>query len=417
MKIKFHGALDDVDKSCIEVLEDNKRFLLDCGIHVGSEVDYPNTVENLNKIDAVFLAHAHLDHSGAIPFFFANGMKCPIYATSMTKILARMLYKDALKISHLRNVVAGYDEDHINSVLSSMKTVDYDKWHKLYGLKFKIKDSGHIPGSGMFLIQFLDQNLLYTSDINTSTRLLNGCDLDFPKIDVMILESTYGARDHPDRLKEEEYLLDAIQEILDRDGTVILPAFAVGKAQELMLILDKRNFGVPIYIDGMARDVLDRIRNYKNLKDLGALQKAMKNVQKVTGRIRKDVPKTQSIIITTSGMMTGGPINYYLEQFWFDKNSAIFLTGYQAEDTNGRMLLDEGKVMIEGVKTKWKGTYKKFEFSSHAGRTELHDIIKKINPSKLILTHGDKDCIDELYGWCKKEGLDVYINSSKFIEL
>ena len=175
-------------------------------------------------------------------------------------------------------------------------------------------------------------------------------------------------------------------------------------------MLGKEKFGVPIYFDGMAKKVLARLlENSNSLKDPESLGRITKIIKLVHGRkYREEIIKTQGIFVSPSGMLDGGPIVEYLKGFWHQENAALALTSYQAADTNGRLLLDEGDVYIDGTKRHVHCCVEKYDFSSHIGMTPVHNYIKKVNPKVIIFNHGEAAGIDALAKWAKSEGYEVH---------
>ncbi len=413
IEIKFYGAAREVGRSCIMV---NSEFLFDSGIKISEEgTEYPLIgKDELKKIKAVFLSHAHLDHSGALPLFNKLGFKGEIFATSMTKDITRILLKDSFHIEMLNKEEPGYTKENIQQAINQIKKVNYFIEYNLKGTKFRYFDSGHIPGSASVLIELKGKRILYSGDINSrETRLLRKLEYEkyVPKIiDTLICESTYGDRNHEDRKKQEENFIEKIKETLHNKGTVLIPAFSVGRAQEIILLLDSHNIRYPVYLDGMAKKVSNLfLKNTGWIKSHDSLSKALNKVIYIKKpRQREEVSRKNAIIITTSGMMDGGPVIDYLEYLWKNPKNSILLTGYQVEGSNGRLLLDEGKVFIDGIRVKVKAFYKKYDFSAHSGRNELIRYIETIKPKALILQHGDETAIMSLAEYFKGKGIKVY---------
>lgn len=412
MRITFRGAAQQVGRSCVDIESRQGRFLLDCGIAISEQGPiYPEKLENLRKIKGVFLSHAHLDHSGALSLEEHRGLRCPVFCTQETKELAYMLLKDSHKIDMHSHFMVEYDEKDIERVMKQCRIVKYGQENNHSGVQFTYHDACHIPGSSSILLELEGKKILYTGDINnTETRLLRS-NLALPRdVDIMITECTYGDRNHPPRKKTEKRFLDAVQQTIANKGSVLVPAFAVGRAQELLLLLQDLNLDVPIYLDGMAVTVTRNFLRYNNfIKDKEALSDAFGNTFLIKNyKHRKDAVRQQGIFVTTSGMLTGGPVMSYLKSFAKRKNDSILLTGYQAEGTNGRMLIDSGSVIVDGFKLNIKCNYQKFDFSAHIGLRQLQSEIKKVNPEKLILNHGDPPSIANMKLWAKSQGFKTF---------
>jgi len=408
---KFHGAAKEVGRSCIEICatgpEGPARILLDAGLKITEDReffdDYPTEIDRPDEIDAVFLSHAHLDHTGALPFLNHMGLECPILCNSLTKEVAKLLLMDSLKIELLEKHSSVYNKNNITRVMDLIRPISmYQKDH-IKGIWYKFYDAGHIPGSTCIVLEINGKRILYTGDVNhIETNLLHGSNEKFNNIDIMICESTYGDREHPNRESEEKRFLDTIQRTIEDGGSVLVPAFAVGRAQEVLMMLSKRHFGVPIYLDGMAKKVTKLyMQNGASLKDASALEKAWSGAIPIGGwQDRKEVVKQQAIIVTTSGMMDGGPVIEYARHHYFETKNLIVLTGYQAEGCNGRMLLEEGTLKLNEDVVKVRCKVEKFDFSAHSGCAQLKTMIKNIKPKVLILQHGEEKSIKNLASWC-----------------
>jgi len=241
--------------------------------------------------------------------------------------------------------------------------------------------------------------LLYTGDINhINTKLISGSQSYPNNIDILICESTYGNRDHPDRRAQEKLFVKKVKEGLAKGGSVLLPAFSVGRAQEIALILAEQKLKTNIYIDGMAKKITNLfLMRPEFINQPEKLKKALTKIKFVEGRRHRDeIIREQGVFITTSGMLSGGPVIYYLKHLYHNTNNYLLLTGYQAEGSNGRLLLEQGSAYVDGFKLKWQGYIEKFDFSAHSGKKELIKFIKSIKPKYLILGHGDPDAIKSL---------------------
>lgn len=412
MELVFHGGASQVGRSCIELRTKKGKYILDAGLWITPHgPEFPEEINDIDKIDAVFLSHAHLDHVGALPLLEHYGLNCPIYANIETKLITKLLLKDSFKISRIEHSHIAYNKNDIEKVLKFFNNVPFNKLQKINDISFKFFKSGHIPGSASILIETEGKRLVYTGDINLEkSRLLDGADLSYGDVDILITEATYGIKYHDLREDEEERFLNSVVKTLDRGGSVLIPAFAVGRAQEILMILGDKDFSVPIYLDGMARNVCEMIiDNPEFIKDPKKLREVLDKVHFITSVEERDsVLNEKCIIISTSGMVNGGPVLYYLSRIWKNMKNSILLTGYQAEHTNGRMLVENGSAMIDGYLIKVKAEIQKFDFSAHSGRKELEEMILRIKPKKVIVQHGDKEAVQGLGHWIKDQGIEVY---------
>lgn len=412
MKLVFHGGAREVGKSCIELVTQEKRFLLDAGVKFKENgFEAPFQVFDMPGIDGLFLSHAHLDHTGSLPLFEHFNLICPIFTTQQTKELTKILLKDSYKIARIRHLHPAYQKIDLKKVYNATRTVEFNKWYTHLNIEFKFLNAGHIPGSAMVLVKTEGKKLLYTGDYKYhSTELMKGVEteidtsVDLKDIDVMITESTYGGKPLPDRKAIESSFLEKITEVI-KNGSVIIPVFGLGRAQEILILLANRKWAVPIYLDGMAVDVTKTILsgNPSYINERKTLQEMYRRVDVIKKeKKRKKVMNNRGIFITTSGMLQGGPIMAYLENMWGNTNDAILMTGFQCKRTNGRLLLDEGYVYLNGWKTFIKAQYQKFDFSGHSDDVELKEFIKKINPKNLVINHGDEPAILALKEWADK---------------
>ncbi len=409
MKIKFHGAGKEVGRSCIELTMDNKKFLLDAGLKITpAQSEFPTTINNLSKFKAVFLSHIHLDHTGAVPLIYSKGLRCPIYASHLTKNLLSILLKDSWKISRIMSQEVGYSEKDVVEAINLVHSLPVNKHNTsnldVDGIEVTCIDAGHIPGSRCFHFQSYTESIIYTGDINLNETIINN-PLDLNSLsyaDTLIIESTYGGREHEDRTLVEKEFLEKISETLNQGGVALIPTFAIGRAQELLIMVSEKFPGVPLYLDGMAKKISEVYLKDYEFKNRDRLETAYNRTTIVNdSNLRDSATNKSCIVITTSGMLDGGPVLSYIPKISNDKNSAILLTGYQAEETNGRCLLDNGYVTIDGINYDIKCFFKKYDFSGHADCNQLHSVVKKVSPKTLILNHGDIESLKAFSEYAK----------------
>ncbi|CAB3288489.1 RNA-metabolising metallo-beta-lactamase 2 [Methanocaldococcus lauensis] len=420
MEIIFRGAALEVGRSCIEIKTDKSKILLDCGVKLGKTIEYPILDESIRDVDKVFISHAHLDHSGALPILFHKKIDVPVVTTELTKKLIKILLKDMVKIAEFENKKILFNNHDVKETIRHTIPLNYKdkKYYKDFSYEFF--NAGHIPGSASILLEYEEKNktILYTGDIKLrNTRLSKGADLSYIKddIDILIIESTYGNSIHPDRKAVELSFIEKIKEILFKGGIALIPVFAVDRAQEILLILNDYNIDAPIYLDGMAVDVTKLMLKYKELLNEGyKMEECLKNVkliEKSEDRVKaiENLSKNGGIVVTTAGMLDGGPILYYLKLFMHDPRNALLLTGYQVRDSNGRHLIETGKIYIGENEVKPNLEVCLYNFSCHAGMDELHEIIKKVNPELLIIQHGEETQATVLRNWALEHGFDAIV--------
>ncbi|MBN2052029.1 MBL fold metallo-hydrolase [Candidatus Woesearchaeota archaeon] len=410
MKLIFHGAAREVGRSCIEIQTQGDRYLLDAGIKFKEGgFEYPEKVINVPDIDGLIISHAHLDHSGALPLFEHYNIICPVFCTRLTYELTKILLKDSYKIERIRNLHPAYGKVDLKKVDKSMRLVKYDTEYNHRKMKFMLRNAGHVPGSSMILLEAEGKKILYTGDIKLkTTEVVKGAFTDYSDIDVLIIESTYGNRDLPDRQETRKRFLDKVEETVKKGGSALIPVFSLGRAQDVLVMLHEKKFNVPIYMDGMCKKITNKLIGsndpYVNNKEI--LEEMYdKRVERIgSERHRKRAMQRQGIFVVTSGMLQGGPVLAYLKYMWHESKNAILLTGYQCKRTNGRHLLEEGFIYIDGWRTEVKCFVDKFDFSGHADKNDLMEIIRRVNPKKIIFQHGDEEAVDEMKKWAEQQG-------------
>ena len=418
MKIIFHGAAREVGKSCIEIQSNGKRYIMDAGIKfIQHGVEYPKFLDKIHQLDGVFLSHAHLDHSGALPMLEHKQLNCPIYTTHLTWKITNLLLADSYHLEKLKHIHPAYVERDIKKVENDLRFVTYDKEYETHDgkIKFQYLNSGHIPGGASILMDIEGKKVLYTADINTEdTYLMIPSIADqLQDIDILITENTYGDRIHPPKKDSEEGLLQSIEECIKNGGSALVPVFGVGRSQEILIILSKLKVDAPIYFDGMARKVTDLIlkSDDKYVDNKNILDEMYKKAHIITHPNERDQIKRKkgAIILTTSGMVQGGTVMTYAQSMIHDKDNYIIFTGYQAKGTNGRSIFEDHMFYNHHHRDKVKCHIRKFDFSAHYGQDSIHNLVKKIKPKHLILQHGDLGAIETVKAWVESEEKEINV--------
>jgi putative mRNA 3-end processing factor len=223
------------------------------------------------------------------------------------------------------------------------------------------------------------------------TRLLNGAKINVKDIDILIMESTNSNRDHPPRKETEKKFFEAVQGTIANEGIAVIPSFAIGRAAEILMVLDSFKPDFPVYLDGMARVATEiSLKDPEFIRDAKALKKAFKRVRLIeTDSERKKIVKKPCAIVTTSGLLEGGPSVGYVKSLYNNSESSIIFTGFLIPKTAGRYLVDTGRFVTEGFDLKIKMNIEKLDFSAHAGRNDLFNFVNKMRPEKVICMHGD----------------------------
>ncbi|HEV2316860.1 MAG TPA: MBL fold metallo-hydrolase [Thermoplasmata archaeon] len=385
MELQFLGGASEIGSLGLVVRDSGRTLLFDYGMTPTDPPQYPRPAP-LN-VDAAFLSHAHLDHSGMTPLL-SRLPRARIVATPVTAAVTDLLTRDSLKVAKMEGYLEPYTTEDIRALNSRFEVVPLKSAYRRQGIEVELHAAGHIPGASMFLYRG-DHDVLFTGDLSAlPSRLVGGAST--VECDVLAMESTYAGREHPDRKLTEERLRQRIDEVLEDGGRVLIPAFAVGRAQEVILALAQS--GLDVWLDGMARKVNDIYRSAPEaLRDSRKFHRAIESVHIVehSGE-RRHALREAEVIVTTGGMLDGGPVLYYLAEMYRDPHHAIFLTGYQVEGSNGRQLVEQGTITIDEVTVRPACQVEAFDFSSHAGHSELVAFAKSTNASKVILMHGDQ---------------------------
>ncbi|MBN2109628.1 MAG: MBL fold metallo-hydrolase [Methanosarcinaceae archaeon] len=402
MNLKFKGASREVGRSAVLV---DDKVMLDYGLKPGEQTQYPL---NGSRPKAVLVSHAHLDHAGAVPNLM--DLAPDVFMTPMTFELAAMLARDTLKIAGRKGEAAAFDSTDLSRFMERANKTDIGIEFHTHGYRAQFFDAGHIPGAVSIYLEGKDsKSLFYTGDINTlDTRLVSGAG-DFPDADTLIIESTYFGEDHPPRKEIEKAFIDSLRETLDMGGNVIIPAFAIGRTQEILMLLDA--YGIRAYVDGMGVSAYKLMMKYPHcLRNPTHLKRAFDHATEVEGNKRDRVPLESSVIVTTAGMLNGGPVMYYLKKLYNDPRSRMLITGYQVEGTNGRMAVDNGVIEIDGVIQQLGIKIEQYDFSAHCGERELKVIVSEFcdrGTEHVFTVHGDDT--EGFAEWIRTEtGVDAH---------
>ena len=405
MKITILGSGKEVGRSGFMVTSDNTNILLDYGVLLRKEPSFPIHVRP-KDISRVVLTHAHLDHSGFIPSLFLSKADIPVLGTNPTFELSNLLIEDMLKIS---GFYLPFESADLNSMMNHSKTLQYGEKESIGNMEIAIHESGHIIGGSSIIVESEDKRIFYTGDINTrGSKLLRPADLDLPEVDLLIIESTYSQTEQTPRQQSEKNLVEFAYEIVERGGTLFIPAFSVERAQEIAYVLKATNFKYKVAMDGMALKANEiMLRNPSFLRDPDVFKKIISEIEWVQGwRRRKQLIKEPGIIISPAGMLVGGTALFYLQEIAKNPNNGIALVSYQGKGTPGRLLLEKRLVSYNGKTRRSLADVRHFEFSGHSSRSELFEILNKIKGDpKVLAVHGDDmsctkfaDEIKEKYG-------------------
>ena len=392
MEIKVLGAAGEVGRSAFQVNCNGTNFLLDYGVMFGKPRGAPPTYPLHVKprdIDSIIITHAHLDHSGCVPSLFVSG-NCNVYGTAPTFDLSKLLIQDMIKIEKNSH---SFGIPEIDNMMQKSKIIGFKEKITRGNASFELRSSGHVIGGSTVLLESNNKKLFYTGDINLrGSRLLPPADLDIGEMDMVITESTYSQQNQMPRKDSEKGLIDFANEVMDRKGILFIPSFSVERSQEVASVLINSGFNHKIIMDGMALKVNEVLLKYPEyLRNSEIFKNVIDKVVAVHDHNeRKNALAEPCVVISPAGMLVGGNAVYYLQELSFDDRNGIALVSYQGEGTPGKKLLDTGKVQTRGKDLNVKAEVKQFQFSGHADRDSLFEMIKNLKGNPKIMTvHGD----------------------------
>jgi len=433
VRITALGGFMEVGRSAILVETAESKVLLDFGFNPNAP-DTRSAMPRLDaigvrpeEIDAVVVTHAHLDHCGLLPFLFKYGYEGPVYTTEATRDLMILLQLDLLDISKREGRLLPFDQRHVHEALLHTITLRYNEVTDIApDIRLTLYDAGHVLGSAIAHLHIGNglHNIIYTSDFKYGrTRLLNKAHDEFPRVDTVIMESTYGGSEQPSREEAEAKFIDIIKRTIERKGKVLIPTLSVGRAQEVMVILAYAMGSgmlpeVPVYIEGMinevtaihtahpellSRDLREKIYSGEN----PFMYKMFKILYDRSARHEIVEANEPAIIMATSGMLTGGPAVEYFRLMAPDPRNSLIFVNYQVEGTLGRKVRDGLKEVhmvvedrLEVVKVGME-VYSIDGFSGHSDHRQLLKYLKSLvaaglKPKRVILNHGEPENIRKL---------------------
>ena len=429
IRITALGGGRQVGRSCFLLQTPISRIIIDCGVDVSSsgkdKYPYLEAPElDLSTVDAVVLSHAHLDHSGLIPYLYKMGYKGPVYMTAPTRDISALMALDFIGVAYKQAAAPLFKSSDIRNMVKHSITLDYQEVTDITpDIRITLYNAGHTLGSAMIHFNIGNglHNYVYSGDIKFGkSRSLESATSYFPRLETLQLEATYGGKDnnYPPRKDSEQELIDFVNNVVSNNGKVLLPELGTGHAQEKMLLLDDAMRSgkipkVPIYVDGMIWDINAVHTAYPDFlsNSLRANIFADRNpfVSDVFSQVgsqherRKVIEGGPCIILATSGMLVGGASVEYLREFADSPNNGLCLSCYQPPGGLGRQLkegLKEVKFNINGkdeivpIKLKFLNID---GFSGHSSRNELMAFMNNINPKprKVIINHGEQSkCLD-----------------------
>ncbi|MEK6928415.1 MAG: beta-CASP ribonuclease aCPSF1 [Nanoarchaeota archaeon] len=429
VRLTYLGSGRQVGRSCLLLHTPNSKILLDCGINPAiaegpEKFPYLNVSEigDLNSIDAIILSHAHIDHSGLIPYLFKMGYRGPIYMTEPTRDIAVLLALDFVGVAYKQAASPLYRAEDIKEMVRHSICLDYGEVTDVTpDIRITFYNAGHVLGSAQVHINIGNglHNLVYGADTKyAKTRLLDPASNHFPRIETLTIESTYGSKEDilPPRAETEAKFIEMAKRTIERNGKILLPELGLGHAQETILRVEEaiRKGSlpkVPIYIDGMVWDITAIHTAYPDFLSSAVRSSifqdnnpfASEMIKRVGSSIeRKEVIEGgPCIIIATSGMLVGGASVEYFKHLSDNPNNLIIFGCYQAIGSTGRQVQEGNKEIIlnnDNEKVSVKMEVQTLNgLSAHSGRNELLQYISRMNPKpkKIIINHGEvSKCLD-----------------------
>ena len=422
------GGFGQVGRSCMLLSTPESKILVDCGVNPGAaspmesypRLDWANIT--LDDLDAVVIGHAHLDHTGFLPVLTKYGYKGPIYCTEPTLPMMNLIQLDAIKVASAQGKTPMYSDRDVKHIMRQAITLPYGTVTDISpDIKLVFANAGHILGSALchFHIGNGDHNFVYSGDIKFGKSILfEAASWNFPRVETLLIESTYGAKEdiQPSRQEVESAFINAVNNTLADGGKVLIPIPAVGRAQEIMMVIDHymksgEMVEAPVFTEGMISEAsaiheahpeyLARELRQKILEtdDNPFDSEYFTNVEHADGREEALRENSPCIILATSGMLEGGPVLEYFKNIAPDKNNKILFVSYQVNGTLGRRVLDgarqvsllgkEGKVEVVNINCSME---KLDGFSGHSDYNQLISFVQKLRPKlrRVLVNHGER---------------------------
>ena len=422
------GGFGQVGRSCMLLTTPDSKVLIDCGVNPGARtpseayprLDWANI--SLDELDAIVIGHAHLDHTGFLPVLTKYGYRGPIYCTEPTLPMMNLIQLDAIKVAGAQGRTPMYAERDVHQIMKQTIGLSYGTVTDISpDIKLVLANAGHILGSASchFHIGNGDHNFVYSGDIKYGkSMLLESADTRFPRVETLLVESTYGAKEdiQPTREEVEGAFIKSVNEILKGGGKVLIPIPAVGRAQELMMVIDKymksgQLIESPVFMEVMIQEATAIHEAHPEYLERSLKQKILEtddnpfdseyftNIEHADGRdepLREDTP---CIVIATSGMLEGGPVLEYFRNFAPNPKNKILFVSYQVNGTLGRRVMDgarqvtiigrDGKVEVVTINC---GTEKLEGFSGHSDYNQLMSYVQRLRPKlrRVLVNHGER---------------------------
>ena len=422
------GGFGQVGRSCMLMTTPDSKILIDCGVNPGAHnpneafprLDWANIT--LDELDAVVIGHAHFDHTGFLPVLLKYGYKGPIYCTEPTLPMMNLIQLDSIKVATAQGKLPLYSERDVFQVMRQATTLRYGTVTDISpDVKLVLSNAGHILGSATchFHIGNGDHNFVYSGDIKYGKSiLLESAYTNYPRVETLLIESTYGAKEdiQPSRQEVETAFIASVNSVLKEGGKVLIPIPAVGRAQEIMMVIDQymksgQLTEAPVFMEGMIQEATAIHESYPEYLARELRQKILEtddnpfdseyftNIEHSDSREEPLREESPCIIIATSGMLEGGPVIEYLRNIAPDKKNKILFVSYQVNGTLGRRVMDgarqvsligkNGKVEVVSINC---GIERLEGFSGHSDYNQLMSFVQRLRPKlrRVLVNHGER---------------------------
>lgn len=401
------GAGNEVGRSCIHMKYRDTEILLDCGIHPAytgqSSLPFFDLID-LSKVDAVLVTHFHLDHGGALPFLTEKTGFCgDVYMTHPTKTILKWLLNDYIRLLHVTSDTDIFTDEDLASCTGRIKAIDYYQEIRIKNFRITALNAGHVLGAAMFLIEVGLCKILYTGDYSREEdRHLRAADLPTKKINILICESTYGVGCHLPKRERESRFIGEISRIVNKGGRCLLPVFALGRAQELLLILEEHwethRMNVPIYyVSALAKKCMNVYQTYLNMMNeriqkIGETKNPfvfnhVKNIQTLS----QFEDRGSCVMVASPGMLQSGVSRELFERWCESEANGTIITGYCVPGTLAKEILSEPTYVqsMNGQRLALRMSVSFISFSAHVDFIQNSAFIEHCSPEHLILVHGE----------------------------
>ncbi len=412
VQLTFLGSCQEIGRSGFLVTGHDESILVDYGVKFQNPVGLPVPIST-DDLQGVILTHAHLDHSGAVPQVLSDSDVVSLFCTPATRDLTALLLHDMFKVTTSPLPYAHHD---IRRVFDQCQPTAYEDTLPL-GREFEMTlfNAGHIPGSAMVSLSIDGRRILFTGDFNAlPSRLHAGVRLNLPRHDVVVTESTYARRVNPPREEIERALVASIIDTMDRGGVALIPAFAVGRSQEIMCILEQ--YGItrdyPVYVDGLARDVNEIVMQHPNyIACPREFERAVRHTRLIhDSRDRHRVIHKGGVIISPAGMLKGGASKMLFENLYDDPSNTIILVSFQIPGTPGAELLSTRQVTLNRRVLRVRAEVRYHHLSSHSDTNGLMELLMRVpGDPEFYVVHGEPESCDALAQALTDSGHQAYV--------